>query len=232
MTDKLTLSPRLSAAADLVRQNALVADVGTDHAYLPIALCLDGKVRGGVVSDINQGPITRARENITKYGLDDRLCAVRTNGLSGIDIYHPEDIMILGMGGELIATIIGDAPWTKAHDIHLVLQPMTHPEHLRAHLSANGYAITDERIVREEDKIYQIILSCYTGKSYTLSEEELLLGKVNIERGGDSLCALADHYISTLSRKVNGMESAGVSATAERTLIDKIHKAKHKGESI
>ena len=232
MTDKLTLSPRLSAAADLVRQDALVADVGTDHAYLPIALCLDGRARGGVVSDINQGPITRARENITKYRLEDRLCAVRTNGLWGIDIYRPEDIMILGMGGELIATIIGDAQWTKDPAIHLILQPMTHPEHLRAHLAANGYAIIDERIVREEDKIYQIILSRYTGEAYTLSEEQLLLGKINVERGGDSLYALADHYISTLSRKIKGMESAGVSATAERALIDKIHKAKHKGESI
>ena len=73
MTDKLILTPRLAAAADLVRPQSFVADVGTDHAYLPIALCLDGRIKGGVVSDINQGPITRARENIKKYRLEDRL---------------------------------------------------------------------------------------------------------------------------------------------------------------
>ena len=232
MTDKLILTPRLAAAADLVRPQSFVADVGTDHAYLPIALCLDGRIKGGVVSDINQGPITRARENIKKYRLEDRLCAVRTDGLCGIDIYDPEDIMILGMGGELIASIIGNAPWTKNKKIQLCLQPMTHPEHLRAFLVHNGYAITDERIVREDDKIYQIILSRYTGETYQLSEEELLIGKINIERGGDNLCALADHHIGVLSRRVRGIESAGGCADKERCLIEKIHTAKHKGENI
>lgn len=74
MTISPKLSPRLRAAAELVRPNAFVSDVGTDHAYLPIALCLEGKIRGGVVSDINQGPIDRAKDNIYIRSFRQALC--------------------------------------------------------------------------------------------------------------------------------------------------------------
>lgn len=232
MTDKYTLGPRLFAAASLVRAGARVADVGTDHAYLPISLCLDGKVSGGVVSDINRGPIERARENINKYGLGNRLSAVLTDGLHGIEQYAPDDILILGMGGELIASIIEQAPWTKKAGIRLCLQPMTHPEHLRAFLCENGYAIIDERIAREDRKIYQIILAEYSGEQQTLSEEELLLGKINIARGGEELVALADSYVAVLEKRIKGIESAGATATKQRQLVTRINEAKNKGEKI
>lgn len=232
MTERLTLSPRLAAAASLIRDGAFVSDVGTDHAYLPIALCLHGRARGGVVSDINAGPIERARENIKRYGLEDRLCAVQANGLTGIDRYAPEDIMILGMGGELIASILEAAEWTRKESLRLCLQPMTHPEHLRAFLACNGYAVIDERIAREDDKIYQVILAEYSGRREEYSEEELLLGRINIERGGEDLLALADHHVAVLSRRVKGIESAGGNAADVRSLIEKINTAKCKGGKI
>jgi tRNA (adenine22-N1)-methyltransferase len=206
------------AAASLIREGVFVSDVGTDHAYLPIALCLEGRVRGGVVSDINEGPINRARENINKYELNDRLTAILTDGLNGIDKFDPDDIMILGMGGELIASIIDAAPWTKNKKIHLCLQPMTHPEILRRSLLQNGYSIIDERLAREE-KIYQIILAQYTGKNEEWSDEELLLGRINIERGGEVFCDMAERQIKILERIAEGMESAGADATQQRELI-------------
>ncbi|MBE6578118.1 MAG: SAM-dependent methyltransferase [Ruminococcaceae bacterium] len=225
----INLGPRLSAAAELVRHGAYVCDVGTDHAYLPISLCLAGKARGGVVSDINEGPIQRAKENINKYGLAGKLTAIRTDGLNGIDIYRPEDIMILGMGGELIARILADAPWTKQGDVQLCLQPMTHPELLRSFLLENGYSIIDERLATEE-RIYQIILARYTGKTEKWSDEELLLGKINIQRGGTALCELAKRHRNTLLRRAEGIESSGADASEQRELIEKLQKITAQGE--
>lgn len=223
MTKSLRLSPRLSAAAELARPNSFISDVGTDHAYLPIFLCLEGKIRGGVVSDINQGPIDRARDNIYMYGLEKSLTPVRADGLSGIERFSPEDIFILGMGGELIASIIAAAPWTRREGIRLCLQPMTHPELLRAFLLENGYAIVEERLA-EEEKIYQIILAEFKNTAERYSDAELLLGKRNIERGGDSLARLCEHELAVIERKICGMEQARRDCDRERALAAQIRK--------
>ena len=112
------ISKRLSAAADFVRAGACVADVGTDHAYLPIYLAKTGKIRGGVASDINEGPYLCAKKNIAAEGLSHIITAVHTAGLCGIEKYAPTDIMICGMGGELISKILEDAPWVKNEKIN------------------------------------------------------------------------------------------------------------------
>ena len=146
MNEEFKLSARLRCAASMVREGSFVADVGTDHAYLPIALALEGKIRGAVASDINAGPVERGRKNIEEHALTDRISVVMTDGLSGIEPYAPNDILILGMGGELIARILECAPWTKDQSIRLCLQPMTHAEALRSFLLDNGYSIIDEQL--------------------------------------------------------------------------------------
>ena len=226
------LTPRLRAAADTVSAGAFIADVGTDHAYLPIALCLEGKIRGGVASDINEGPLERARENIDKYGLGDKISTVLADGLEGIREYEPEYVMILGMGGELIARILADASWLKKGGIRLCLQPMTHPEKLREFLSIEGYSIIDERIAIEEkdDRIYQIILAEYSGMSKRYPKEQLLLGEINIRRGGAELEALAAHHIQVLRRRIAGKQTAGADISEETLLISAIESAVLKGE--
>ncbi len=220
----VTLSPRLRAAADMVRVGSFVADVGTDHAYLPIALCLEGRIRGGVASDINEGPVERGRKNINTYALGEKISTLRADGLDGLEKYSPDDILILGMGGELIARILSDAPWTKNEKIRLCLQPMTHPEALRAFLCQNGYEIFDETAVAEDGRIYQIISAGYTGKSYTLTEAELLLGKINIAKRSEALLSLAERTAATLMRRAEGKQSAGADASHELALIEKINE--------
>ena len=113
------LSPRLLAAAGFVRSGAFVADVGTDHAYLPIYLCAEGKIKGAVASDINEGPVARAMINVAGYRLGRKIQVLRADGLSGLDAYSPTDILICGMGGELIAEIVKSAEWTKNKKIRL-----------------------------------------------------------------------------------------------------------------
>ena len=195
MTDTTLLSTRLKLAAALIREGAFLADVGTDHAYLPIALCLDGRIRGAVASDINKGPIERAEENIKKYSLENKISLCLCDGLSGIKRFSPTDISILGIGGELIVKILSAAPWTKDSAIRLCLQPMTHPEIVREYLAKEGYCVVDESIAVEDDKIYQLISAEYTGKPYTYTDAELLLGKINIERKSPELMRLAEHHL-------------------------------------
>ena len=100
-----TLSPRLLCVAKLVRQNAVLADVGTDHAYLPLFLLSVGKIDRAICSDINEGPLASARENASLDGLTEKITFLLTNGLCGVMAYSPTDIAICGMGGELIAEI-------------------------------------------------------------------------------------------------------------------------------
>ncbi len=221
MTEIPTLSPRLSAAASLIREGAVIADVGTDHAYLPIYLCLTGRISGGTVSDINKGPIERARDNIKKYGLEGKLFAKQADGLRGLEDTHPTDVSVLGMGGELIARIIDEAPLTRDKGVRLCLQPMTHPELLRAYLAKNGFAVIDERLARE-DKIYQLILAEYTGASYELSPEELLLGRINLQRGDDILIELAQRYIEVFEKQAKGIELAEKDASVQRSMINRL----------
>jgi len=224
MTETTLLSPRLTHAAALIREGAFLADVGTDHAYLPIALCLDGRIRGAVASDINKGPIERAEENIKKYSLKNKISLCHCDGLSEIERFSPTDISILGMGGELIVKILSAAPWTKSGGIRLCLQPMTHAEILRAYLAAEGYTVVDESIAVEDAQIYQLLAAEYTGKRDVYTDAELLLGKINIRRKVPELTRLAKHHIAVLSRRIDGKTSAGASAEDEQRLIDEIKK--------
>ena len=171
------LSPRLSCALPYVRPGRLLADVGTDHAYLPIYLCQakiltpvtakNGAVICAVASDINKGPVERAELHIVAEGQASRITTLCTNGLHGLEVYDPKDIVIFGMGGELILTILEEAPWIQEAGVRLILQPMTHPEKLREGLAKLGFAITGESLCAEGERIYQIICADYAPREAT-----------------------------------------------------------------
>ena len=222
------LTPRLRAAASFVRHRAVVADVGTDHAYLPIALALEGKITGAVASDINEGPYLCARSNVKSHSLEKKITVLHTPGLCGVEKFAPTDIVICGMGGELIASIINDAPWTKNPKIRLVLQPMTHSEILRKYLIDNGFCIIDESLAKEE-KLYEIICAEYTGTNEKHSEAELLLGKKNIERGGEVFRDLLSSHLSLFKKIASSKKNANVDATNEERLIRELEELKNDG---
>lgn len=217
----ISLSKRLRAAAELCRDGAYVADVGTDHAYLPLWLLLEDRIRGGVVSDINEGPLDRARAHLRTYDQRGRLIAVLTDGLCALEKYRPEDIFILGMGGELIARILSDAPFVKQTGIRLILQPMTHPELLRRYLAEEGYAITREVLVKEE-KIYQIMVAEYTGYKRTPDDLSLMFGEENLRRGEPLLLELLCRWEGILTKRKDGKTVAGEDTSEEDRLLGAI----------
>ena len=212
------ISKRIEAAASFCRSGVRIADIGTDHAYLPIYLHAAGKISGGVASDINAGPVERAKMNIARSAASRVISVVRTDGLCGIEAYAPDDIFILGMGGELIATILDKAPWVRSKKHRLVLQPMTHPELLRAYLYENGFSIIDEALV-SEDKIYHVICAEYGGEIYNATREELMFGKKNLLRGGELLRELAVRTRDIYSKRAEGKRVAGADDSEETEIL-------------
>jgi tRNA (adenine22-N1)-methyltransferase len=194
------------SAAAYVRRGSAVADIGTDHAWLPIYLIERGIAPRAVAADINEGPLNRARINIPK-GMKDKIELRLTDGLRGIESTAPDDILICGMGGELIARIIKDAPFTKNKKIRLVLQPMTKAAYLREFLLFEGFSIIGETL-SFDDRIYQTLCAEYTGESSSYSPLELLLGKHNIERGGELFEDFLEQNIKVFNAVKAGKSSA------------------------
>ena len=204
----IKLSKRLSTAASYVRSGAFVADIGTDHAYLPIYLVSSGIAKGALASDVNEGPILKAKENITRYGQEKLVFTQIANGLEGVEAYSPTDILICGMGGELIAKIIDASSYVKNSGIRLILQPMTSVYELREYLS-QGFSTIAENVVCEDGKIYQIICAEYDGQAHSYTKIELELGKKNIESKSAEYLALLNSTIAKKEKKLVGLRCGG-----------------------
>lgn len=200
------LSPRLRSVADLVPPGAKYADIGTDHAYLPVWLLLQGIIERAVVSDLRQGPLDRARQTAEHYEVADKLSFRLCDGLSGIQPDEADTISIAGMGGETIAAILAQAPWVKLGRSRLILQPMTAHEDLRGWLSQHGYRIEEETLTQEGRTLYATFLVT-PGEMKPLSPAEAWAGR---QRHGmdaplrtlylEKLLRRAEHALSGVQR--------------------------------
>ena len=172
----LELTPRLRAAAELVPEGARLADVGTDHGYLPAWLLLEGRIPGAIAADLRPGPLDRARQTAERYGLTGRMDFRLCDGLSGVAPEEVDAVVIAGMGGETIAAILAAAPWLRERGVALVLQPMSSMPDLRWWLWKHGYRILEERLCREGDTLYTAF-SVRAGEMPPLTPAELYAGK-------------------------------------------------------
>ncbi len=216
------ISKRLLSALPFIREGSFLADVGTDHAYLPLYLCLTGKIRGAVAADVREGPLSSARANIKAYGLEDKISTCLSDGLQKLSPFAPEDISIFGMGGELIASILAAVPWTKDERLRFILQPMTKTEVLRAYLDAEGFAILEETLTEEDGRIYQTLSVAYDGRVRTHTPLALLVGEKNLQRGGELLWELLATKKKILTEIKIAKTTAGLDADYERTILAEI----------
>ncbi|MBR1392369.1 MAG: SAM-dependent methyltransferase [Ruminococcus sp.] len=157
---------RLLACAALCKPGRAV-DVGTDHGYLAIHLVKSGICESCIACDINEAPLKSAERNILDAGLSDRIETRLTDGLDGIGGEGITNVIIAGMGGELIADIISRAEWLKTQRVNLVLQPMTKWDHLRQYLWGNGFTVTAEAPCAEGKFVYSVIQAVYSGERPT-----------------------------------------------------------------
>lgn len=170
------IDPRLSSAASFVRAGAVFADIGTDHGYLPIFLLGEGRISRAVLADINEGPLSKAKENASRHGLSHLCEFVLTDGAAALSDKGITDYAICGMGGELIAEIIARAPHLADGSVRLILQPMSRQEHLRRELYRMGFSIVAERYSVAEGKRYVSICAEYTATPCEISDEIAYLG--------------------------------------------------------
>lgn len=209
----IKLSDRLSAVASFINKNSIVADIGTDHAYLPIWLALNNISSKIIAADIKEGPINKAKHNIDSYGsygLSEKITLIKTDGLAGAEAYMPDTVVIAGMGGELIVNIIKNASPDIRKKARFILQPMTRTSLLRRFLYDNRFDITGEKLAYD-DRIYEIICCQYDGQKHLYSEAEILIGKKNIEQRDKLLQRHIKNRIDVIEKRINGYRRASAS---------------------
>lgn len=170
------LSSRLTEVATFVPKGSKLLDVGSDHAYLPIALIQSGHISSAIAGEVVQGPYDSAVKNVAKYGLSDQIDVRLANGLAAFEVTDGVNtITICGMGGRLIADILEAGKEKLAQVERLILQPNNREDDLRTWLMANEFTIVAEKIMTENDKSYEILVAEH-GKE-VLTKTELRFGK-------------------------------------------------------
>lgn len=206
---KLILKGRLKVLADKVPNCDVIADIGTDHAYLPIYLMQQGVCKKAIASDVKTGPVKVANKNISIYKMKDKIETRLGNGLDTIAENEADAIIIAGMGGTLLSELL-EANVEKALKASaLILQPMNDLDVVRKWLFDNKFDIYDEELVGEGPKIYCVIVAKYDGENKNYQDFQLHVGeKLLIKK--DSLllpyCEMKVRQINRVLRQLEDME--------------------------
>ena len=158
----INLSNRLQAIADFIPEGACVADIGTDHGYLPIYLAQTSRAGCIIASDISAGSLNAARRSVKKYDLTGKIELICAPGLDGIDEGAVDTIVIAGVGGETIVGILQGAPWVNSGKT-LILQPQTKLGVLLNYIAENKLKIMGAKVTKDKRKDY-IIIVCKGGQ--------------------------------------------------------------------
>ena len=153
----MELSKRLQAVAGLVTAGSVLADIGTDHAYIPIWLTESGRIRGAVAMDVNPGPLERAEENIREHGLKDHICTRLSDGFAALKPGEADCAVIAGMGGGLTVRILREGRSIVRTLKECILQPQSEIEKVRAFLLEEGFLFIKEDMVEEDGKYYPMM---------------------------------------------------------------------------
>ncbi len=196
------LDSRLSLCAEFVRNSSKLADIGTDHAYLPVWLCQNGKCKSAIAADINPEPLKHGIETIKNAKLEERIEARLSDGLKAISADEADDIVIAGMGGELIAKIIGECSFAKDKSKHFILQPMTKSEFLIKWLCENGYKIINQDCCIASKKCYTVILVQYIGEPCIINEIYPYIAELDIKK--ETHLRFVKSHINRLMKQANG----------------------------
>ena len=178
-TVQKNLSKRLKKIAECVPEGVKLADIGSDHAYLPIFLCQKGRIHQAIASEVSQGPFEHMCSEVEKAGLSESIDCRLGDGLVTLRLEDQvEAVTIAGMGGELIAKILHEAYCTQRLQNRpcLILQPNIDEILVRKWLIGHGYRITDEKILEDAGKMYEIIVALPTDTPQELTDVQLLMG--------------------------------------------------------
>lgn len=177
----MELSKRLQAVADLVSEGLVVADVGTDHGYIPIYLIETKKSPKAFAMDVNKGPLLRAKEHIAEHGLETRIETRLSDGVRALQKGECDCVVVAGMGGALTIKIMEEGKDIFRNLKEFVLQPQSELQKVRAYLYQNEYSIVEENMVLDDGKFYPMF-RVINGQSEEYHAIELCYGKLLLEQ--------------------------------------------------
>ncbi len=201
MSIQSVMTPRLCAIADSVPRCTAVADVGTDHGYIPIYLYLNNRIDRALAMDLRPGPLSRAEKNIELYGLSEHIKTRLSDGLCALSAGEVNTAVIAGMGGLLIAEILDASPVKL--DCY-ILQPMTAVAELREYLANHGFCIINERLAQEENKLYTVLTVAH-GHMEINNPVYFQVGEKLIENRDPLAPALIDSLIQKYAEALEGL---------------------------
>ena len=226
--DANKLSQRLKVVADFVPQNSRVADIGSDHAYLPVYLMKQKQIEFGIASEVAKGPLDNAIQEIKSEGLSDRIDTRLADGLLSV---QPEDkidcVTIAGMGGTLIKNILENGKSHLSGNELLILQPNVGEDRLRIWLMNNQYEISDETILREDGHTYEIIVAKKTDETVKYTEQEIKFGPFLLKQHSDVFVEKWENEIERIEMVIDQMNLA-----KHDKPVDKINSMKKEIEEI
>lgn len=183
--DAKNLSKRLTTVAKYVQPGARLADIGSDHAYLPASLALNKRISYAIAGEVVKGPYENAVREIEGQGLAEIVHPRLADGLAAIQVSDRiNTITIAGMGGSLITSILDQGQDKLTGVSRLVLQPNVGEYRLRKWLMDHGFQIMAEEIVAEDDHIYEVIVAEPSPVPFTYSDYELMFGPFLLEKKG------------------------------------------------
>ena len=210
--------------AEKIPLGATLADVGSDHGYLPIYLCENGKIKSAIATDINRGPVKNAEENIAAHGLENRISTRLCDGMEGLLAGEFDTVSICGMGGELIFRIINNS-LVKTCRPKLVLQPMSSIEDMSYLFAKEGFYITDDLWVKDGGHIYRVLCAEYDGTPYEITPLEAHVGRINLSRKDEVTLLYTEKLKRQTEYKIKAKTEGGNSDTAEDlALLEMINK--------
>ena len=198
------LGKRLNLIASFVPKGKSVCDVGTDHGYLPAALCLSGDYKSVTATDINKKPLENASNNLKKlgaHGVELILC----DGLEKVPQEKAEAVIIAGMGGDVISGIIDRCPYKEKSVF--ILSPTTGASTLREYLGGNGFYVEREVATTENGKIYSVMLCRFDGKTRHLSPAQKRIGKLDFS--GDDNIRYIRKQLSIIEKCILDLQNSG-----------------------
>ena len=225
------LSKRLETVASFVPTGAVVADIGSDHAYLPCYLVHSGIVTKAIAGEVVKGPYESALRQVKLEGLEENITVRLADGLKAVEQSDNVDtITIAGMGGPLIVSILENAPEALNTVTRLILQPNIHAKAIREWAIQNHWAILDEVILKEDDKVYEILV--LQRGEMELAEQEILLGKQLMANKSDVFVEKWSKEIENWKRILTAIERADVTSDIEKKREEVTHLIKLVEEAL
>lgn len=214
----MKISDRLKIICDMIKKGSYIADIGTDHAYIPIYIIKNKICDKAIATDVRKGPLERAIRNIRLYGLQDSIITRLGSGLSPVGHDEVDGAVLAGMGGYLICDIL-EAEKEKAKTIdYFMFQPIQAPEALREYLYKSGYKIYDERLVMEKGKIYHTMAAVH-GEDTIDNDIYFEIGKKLIENNDPLLGKFINKKIHELEKIIDKTDT-GDSENARMRVIE------------